>query len=63
MVKRLYHQTLHHSRGFCVSDDTTAQCVLFPDLFRRPVVVKFDQPNASSDGGAILLKACDEALV
>jgi hypothetical protein len=35
---------------------------LFPDLFRRPVVVKFDQPHASSDGGAILLKACDEAL-
>jgi Transposase DDE domain group 1 len=62
MVKRLYHQTLHHSRGFCVRDDTTAQCVLFPDLFRRPVVVQFDQPNASSDGGAILLKACDEAL-
>ena len=45
-----------------MSNDTTAQCVLFPDLFRRPVVVKFDQPHASSDGGAILLKACDEAL-
>lgn len=43
-------------------DDTTAQSVLFPDLFRRPVVMKFDQPHASSDGGAILLKACDERL-
>jgi Transposase DDE domain group 1 len=45
-----------------VRDNTTAQCVLFPDLFRRPVVVKFEQPHASSDGGALLLKACDEAL-
>jgi hypothetical protein len=45
-----------------VSDDTTAQSVLFPDLLRRPVVVKFDQPHASSDGGAILLKACDDRL-
>ena len=45
-----------------MSDDTTAQCVLFPDLFRRPVVVKFDQPHASSDGGAILLKACDQRI-
>lgn len=45
-----------------MKDDITAQSVLFPDLFRRPVVVKFDQPHASSDGGAILLKACDERL-
>jgi len=36
--------------------------VLFPDLLRRPIVVKFDQPHASSDGGAILLKACDQRL-
>ena len=43
-------------------EDTTRQSVLFPDLFRRPVVVKFDQRHGSSDGGAILLKACDERL-
>ncbi|HET7057733.1 MAG TPA: IS1380 family transposase [Nitrospiraceae bacterium] len=43
-------------------EDITRQSVLFPNLFRRPVVVKFDQPHASSDGGAILLKACDERL-
>jgi len=35
---------------------------LFPNLFRRPVVAKFDQRHGSSDGGAILLKACDERL-
>ena len=42
--------------------DTTQQTVLFPDLFKKPLVVKFDQPQASSDGGAVLLKACDESL-
>jgi hypothetical protein len=35
---------------------------LFPNLLRRPLVVKFDQRHGSSDGGAILLKACDERL-
>jgi hypothetical protein len=45
-----------------MTNDTTAQSVLFPDLFRRPVVAKFDQPHSSSDGGAILLKACDDRL-
>src|SRR5947207_2464154 len=28
----------------------------------RPVVARFDQPHASSDGGAVLLKAVDERL-
>ena len=45
-----------------MSENITAQSVLFPDLLRRPVVVKFDQRHGSSDGGAILLKACDERL-
>lgn len=45
-----------------MTNDITAQSVLFPDLFRRPVVAKFDQRHGSSDGGAILLKACDERL-
>jgi hypothetical protein len=36
--------------------------VLFPDLFRRPVTATFDVPNASSDGGAVLLKAADRRL-
>ena len=45
-----------------MAKDTTRQSVLFPDLFRRPVVVKFDQRHGSSDGGAILLKARDERL-
>ena len=43
-------------------DDTTTQPVVFKDLFGRPVVACFDQPDSSSDGGAVLLKACDDRL-
>jgi len=43
-------------------DPTTTQCVLFPELFDRPLVARFDQHHGSSDGGAILLKAADERL-
>lgn len=42
-----------------MNDDTIAQTVLFPDLFDKPVVATFDQAHASSDGGAILLKAAE----
>jgi Transposase DDE domain group 1 len=40
-------------------DDTIPQTVLFPDLFNKPVIATFDQPHASSDGGAVLLKAAE----
>ena len=43
-------------------DDTIPQSVLFPDLGKKPLVVTFDQAHASSDGGAVLLKAADGAL-
>lgn len=43
-------------------DSTTTPCVLFPDLFRKPLIATFDLPNASSDGGALLLKAADRRL-
>lgn len=45
-----------------MSEHTTTQCVLFPEIFDRPVVAQFDQPQSSSDGGAILLKAADRRL-
>lgn len=45
-----------------MNDITVAQTVLFPDLVARPVVVAFDQPDASSDGGAILLPAAERAV-
>ena len=40
-------------------DDSTTQCLLFPKIFSKPVVARFDQRQGSSDGGAILLKAAD----
>jgi len=45
-----------------MSDDTTRQSVLFPHLFSKPLLAQFDERHGSSDGGAILLKACDATL-
>jgi hypothetical protein len=45
-----------------LNEPTIAQTVLFTDLVDRPLVATFDQPHASSDGGAILLKAADRRL-
>jgi hypothetical protein len=42
--------------------ESTTHSVLFPDLFGKPLVVQFDRQHASSDGGAILLKAADRRL-
>jgi hypothetical protein len=32
---------------------------LFPEIFSKPIVARFDQRQSSSDGGAFLLKAAD----
>ena len=45
-----------------MSEHTTTECLLFPDIFDRPVVAKFDQRQSSSDGGAILLRAAEQRL-
>ena len=45
-----------------MSNDTSKQSVLFEDLSKRAVIAQFDPDHASSDGGAVLLKACDERL-
>jgi hypothetical protein len=45
-----------------MSNRTIRQGVLFKDLTNKAVVVRFDQQNSSSDGGSVLLKACDERL-
>jgi len=45
-----------------VHDPTTRQSVLFPGLFRKPLIAQFDRPHASSDGGAVMLKAADRRL-
>ena len=45
-----------------MSNHITKQTVLFKGLSKKALVVRFDQEQASSDGGAVLLKACDERL-
>ena len=45
-----------------MTEPTITQTVLFADLADRAVVATFDQPHASSDGGAILLTAADRQL-
>jgi len=45
-----------------LSESTTTQCCLFEEGFGRPLQVVFDEPNASSDGGAVLLAAADRRL-
>ena len=42
-----------------MSDDTTTQCLLFPNIFPKRVIARFDQRQGSSNGGALLLKAAD----
>ncbi|MGH8519348.1 MAG: IS1380 family transposase [Panacagrimonas sp.] len=39
-----------------------AQTVLQIHGISKPIIARFDQPHASSDGGALLLKAVDERL-
>ena len=45
-----------------MSNPITKQCVLFKGLTKKALIARFDQEQASSDGGAVLLKACDERL-
>ena len=45
-----------------MSEVNLTQCCFFPELFSKPLVVSFDQLHASSDGGAILLRAADRRL-
>ncbi len=58
-LARKIHEGADFSRDTKASAWYKAQTVLFPDLFNKPLVATFDQPHASSDGGAILLKAAE----
>src|SRR5436189_3799278 len=59
MVQSRCHTSFFLHGGFPLRDDTIPQSVLFADLIDKPLVATFDQQHASSDGGAILLKAAD----
>jgi hypothetical protein len=45
-----------------LNEPTVPHGVVFPDLLHKVVLATFDQPHASSDGGAPLLKAADRRL-
>ena len=45
-----------------MANNTIKQGVLFKGLSKKNIVVQFDQEHASSDGGAVLLKALDDRL-
>ncbi len=62
MVQRPYWGIFFTTEAFALKDDTMPQTVLFPDLFEKPLVARFDQAHANSDGGAVLLKAADQRL-
>jgi len=62
MVKSCCLRSFKTNPEAFVSEHTTTQCVLFPGIFKRPVLAKFDQSQGSSDGGAVLLKAADRDL-
>ncbi len=49
--RRPFRERAYHNTAF-----------LFPEIFDRPVIAQFDQPQSSSDGGAILLKAANRRL-
>jgi hypothetical protein len=42
-----------------VSEVSTTERLVFPDIFDKPTVVAFDQRQSSSDGGAVLLRSAD----
>jgi hypothetical protein len=43
-----------------LTDSTATECLLFPEIFAKPIVMEFDQRQGSSDGGAVLLKAAEQ---
>ena len=57
--KRNAHNVLATTETPAVRSHTIPQTVLFPDLFDKPLVATFNQEHASSDGGAVLLKAAE----
>src|SRR2546428_13532564 len=49
-------------RGGSMATACIAHSALGVHGISRPIIAKFDQPHASSDGGALLLKVIDDRL-
>jgi hypothetical protein len=43
-----------------LTDSTATECLLFAEIFAKPMRMEFDQREGSSDGGAVLLKAAEQ---
>jgi Transposase DDE domain group 1 len=56
----LSRQCLSSGEGLYVKENSTTECLLFPDMFGKAAVMQFDQRQGSSDGGAILLKGAEK---
>jgi hypothetical protein len=50
------------SQGGSMATDCITQVTFQGDGFAKPVVARFDQPQASTDGGLVLVKALDTQL-
>jgi hypothetical protein len=62
MLETLYHKQFSNISKGSLMSDPIQQSVLFPSLCSRPVHIGFDEPEMTTDGGALLLKAVDERL-
>src|SRR6266516_3975864 len=51
-----------HSQGGPMATACIAQLTFRGEHFPKPIVARYDQPDASLDGGAVLLKAIDAQL-
>jgi hypothetical protein len=49
------------SQGGSMATDCITQVTFQGDGFAKPVVARFDQPQASTDGGLVLVKALTPA--
>src|SRR4029450_6261606 len=58
--RALTRRLIAQNQGDSMATACIAQSVLHVHGNPKPIIARFDQPHASSDGGAILLKAIDE---
>src|SRR5213592_536554 len=61
-MKAVSRRIMAPKRGGSMATACIAQSTLQVHGISKPIVVRFDQPQASSDGGAILLKVVDDRL-
>src|SRR5438309_8522435 len=61
-MKAVSKRIMAPKRGGSMATACIAQSTLQVHGISKPIVVRFDQPQASSDGGAILLKTVDDRL-